>query len=68
MCPGIQEKIEILKRKCLYDDAIQLAKNNHDDHMNLIKAYGDHLASKGDHDGAISKYIGNISVLSPLMT
>lgn len=44
---GIQEKIEILKRKCLYDDAIQLAKNNQDDHMNLIKAHGDHLASKG---------------------
>ena len=46
---GIQEKIEILKRKCLYDDAIQLAKNNQDDHMNLIKAHGDHLASKGKH-------------------
>ncbi|XP_063692453.1 vacuolar protein sorting-associated protein 11 homolog [Bolinopsis microptera] len=62
---GIQEKIDILKRKCLYDDAIQLAKNNQDDHMNLIKAHGDHLASKGDHDGAISKYIGTIGHVEP---
>lgn len=44
---GIQEKIDILKRKCLYDDAIKLAKNNQDDHMKLIRAYGDHLCNKG---------------------
>ncbi|XP_022091158.1 vacuolar protein sorting-associated protein 11 homolog isoform X2 [Acanthaster planci] len=63
-----QTKLEILFKKNLYSLAINLAKSQHYDYDGLIDIftqYGDHLYSKGDHDGAISQYIRTIGHLEP---
>ncbi|XP_036368498.1 vacuolar protein sorting-associated protein 11 homolog isoform X3 [Octopus sinensis] len=61
-----QTKLDILFRKNLYNIAINLAKSQHYDQGGLIDIftqYGDHLYSKGDHDGAIEQYIKTIGKL-----
>ncbi|XP_074656340.1 vacuolar protein sorting-associated protein 11 homolog [Tubulanus polymorphus] len=61
-----QTKLDMLFRKNLYPLAINLAKRQQYDQDGLIdifRQYGDHLYSKGDHDGAISEYIKTIGKL-----
>ncbi|XP_077990077.1 vacuolar protein sorting-associated protein 11 homolog [Glandiceps talaboti] len=63
-----QTKLEMLFKKNLYVMAISLAKSQHYDYDGLIDIftqYGDHLYSKGDHDGAIAQYIRTIGRLEP---
>lgn len=63
-----QTKLETLFKKNLYVMAINLAKSQHYDSDGLIDIftqYGDHLYSKGDHDGAIQQYIKTIGTLEP---
>ncbi|XP_070533237.1 vacuolar protein sorting-associated protein 11 homolog [Ptychodera flava] len=63
-----QTKLEMLFKKNLYVMAISLAKSQHYDYDGLIEIftqYGDHLYSKGDHDGAITQYIRTIGRLEP---
>ncbi|PIK39430.1 putative vacuolar protein sorting-associated protein 11-like [Apostichopus japonicus] len=63
-----QTKLETLFKKNLYVMAINLAKSQHYDSDGLIDIftqYGDHLYSKGDHDGAIQQYIKTIGSLEP---
>lgn len=61
-----QSKLEMLFRKNQYSLAISLAKSqNYDEEglADIFRQYGDHLYSKGDHDGAITQYsktIGNL--------
>ena len=53
-------------RKNLYQLAINLAQSQHYDEDGIIEIftqYGDHLYSKGDHDGAIQQYIKTIGKL-----
>ncbi|XP_013381879.1 vacuolar protein sorting-associated protein 11 homolog [Lingula anatina] len=61
-----QTKLEMLFKKNLYQVAINLAKSQQYDQEGLIdifRQYGDHLYSKGDHDGAIAQYIKTIGKL-----
>eukprot|EP00795_Rhopilema_esculentum_P008547 gene8547-14548_t len=60
-----QTKLETLFRKNMYDMAINLAKSQHysDGLFEIFRQYGDHLYSKGDHDGAIQQYIRTIGHL-----
>nr|XP_006822187.1 PREDICTED: vacuolar protein sorting-associated protein 11 homolog [Saccoglossus kowalevskii] len=63
-----QTKLEMLFKKNLYVMAINLAKSQHydlDGLIDIFTQYGDHLYSKGDHDGAISQYIRTIGRLEP---
>lgn len=62
-----QTKLEILFKKNLYAMAISLAKSQHysDGLIDIFTQYGDHLYSKGDHDGAIKQYIKTIGHLEP---
>ncbi|XP_071483682.1 vacuolar protein sorting-associated protein 11 homolog [Diadema antillarum] len=63
-----QTKLEMLFKKNLYVMAINLAKSQHYDYDGLIDIftqYGDHLYSKGDHDGAIAQYKKTIGRLEP---
>ncbi|XP_065191110.1 vacuolar protein sorting-associated protein 11 homolog [Sycon ciliatum] len=63
-----QTKLDMLFKKNLYQMAINLAKSQHYDYEGLIDIftqYGDHLNSKGDHDGAIQQYIRTIGHLEP---
>ncbi|XP_072041834.1 vacuolar protein sorting-associated protein 11 homolog [Amphiura filiformis] len=64
-----QTKLEILFKKNLYiPPSSNLAKSQHYDYDGLIDIftqYGDHLYSKGDHDGAIAQYIRTIGRLEP---
>ncbi|CAE1174781.1 VPS11 [Acanthosepion pharaonis] len=59
-------KLDMLFRKNLYNIAISLAKSQQYDKGGLIDIftqYGDHLYSKGDHDGAIEQYMKTIGKL-----
>ncbi|XP_067666114.1 vacuolar protein sorting-associated protein 11 homolog [Haliotis asinina] len=61
-----QTKLEMLFKKNNYTLAISLAKSQQYDADGLIDIftqYGDHLYSKGDHDGAIDQYIKTIGKL-----
>jgi len=60
-----QTKLETLFKKNMYDMAINLAKSQHysDGLFEIFRQYGDHLYSKGDHDGAIQQYIRTIGNL-----
>ncbi|XP_052690623.1 vacuolar protein sorting-associated protein 11 homolog [Crassostrea angulata] len=61
-----QTKLEMLFKKNNYTLAISLAKSQQYDQEGLIDIftqYGDHLYSKGDHDGAIDQYIKTIGKL-----
>ncbi|XP_005091075.1 vacuolar protein sorting-associated protein 11 homolog isoform X1 [Aplysia californica] len=61
-----QSKLEMLFKKNNYALAISLAKSQQLDQDGLIDIftqYGDHLYSKGDHDGAIDQYIKTIGKL-----
>nr|XP_054754971.1 vacuolar protein sorting-associated protein 11 homolog isoform X1 [Lytechinus pictus] len=63
-----QTKLEMLFKKNLYVMAINLARSQHYDYDGLIDIftqYGDHLYSKGDHDGAIAQYKKTIGRLEP---
>ncbi|XP_031570001.1 vacuolar protein sorting-associated protein 11 homolog [Actinia tenebrosa] len=62
-----QTKLEILFKKNLYAMAISLAKSQHysDGLIDIFTQYGDHLYSKGDHDGSIQQYIKTIGHLEP---
>ncbi|XP_066929796.1 vacuolar protein sorting-associated protein 11 homolog [Clytia hemisphaerica] len=62
-----QTKLETLFRKNMYDMAISLAKSQHysDGLIEIFRQYGDHLYSKGNHDGAIQQYIRTIGHLEP---
>ena len=56
----------MLFKKNNYTVAISLAKSQQYDQEGLIDIftqYGDHLYSKGDHDGAIDQYIKTIGKL-----
>ncbi|KAK3087703.1 hypothetical protein FSP39_009366 [Pinctada imbricata] len=61
-----QTKLEMLFKKNNYTLAISLAKSQQYDQeglMDIFTQYGDHLYSKGDHDGAIDQYIKTIGKL-----
>eukprot|EP00794_Sanderia_malayensis_P012216 gene12216-13473_t len=60
-----QTKLETLFKKNMYDMAISLAKSHHysDGLVEIFRQYGDHLYSKGNHDGAIDQYIRTIGHL-----
>lgn len=61
-----QTKLDMLFKKNQYALAISLAKSQQYDEDGLIdifRQYGDHLYSKGDHDGAIAQYIKTIGKL-----
>eukprot|EP00918_Siedleckia_nematoides_P018931 GHVU01040411.1.p1 GENE.GHVU01040411.1~~GHVU01040411.1.p1 ORF type:complete len:904 (-),score=100.20 GHVU01040411.1:521-3232(-) len=61
-----QTKLDLLFRKNLYQLAINLAQSQQYDEDGIIEIftqYGDHLYSKGDHDGAIQQYIKTIGKL-----
>ncbi|XP_032237087.2 vacuolar protein sorting-associated protein 11 homolog isoform X2 [Nematostella vectensis] len=62
-----QTKLEILFKKNLYALAISLARSQHysEGLIDIFTQYGDHLYSKGDHDGAIQEYIKTIGHLEP---
>ncbi|XP_046856298.1 vacuolar protein sorting-associated protein 11 homolog [Xenia sp. Carnegie-2017] len=62
-----QTKLEILFKKNLYAVAIDLARSLQysDGLIAIFTQYGDHLYSKGDHDGAIKQYIKTIGYLEP---
>ncbi|CAH2319593.1 vacuolar sorting-associated 11 homolog [Pelobates cultripes] len=63
-----QTKLEMLFKKNLFVLAISLAKSQHldsDGLSEISRQYGDHLYSKGDHDGAIQQYIRTIGKLEP---
>ncbi|XP_078033958.1 vacuolar protein sorting 11 isoform X1 [Augochlora pura] len=64
----LQSKLALLFKKNLYDVSIRIAKNHQYDAESLIdiyRQYGDHLYSKGDHNGAIEQYIKTIGKLEP---
>ncbi|XP_008204135.1 vacuolar protein sorting-associated protein 11 homolog isoform X1 [Nasonia vitripennis] len=64
----LQSKLALLFKKNLYDVSIRIAKNQHYDTEGLVdifRQYGDHLYSKGDHNGAIEQYIKTIGKLEP---
>lgn len=64
----LQSKLSLLFKKNLYDVSIRIAKNQHYDAEGLVdifRQYGDHLYSKGDHNGAIEQYIKTIGRLEP---
>ncbi|CAL1686711.1 unnamed protein product [Lasius platythorax] len=64
----LQSKLALLFKKNLYDVSIRIAKNQQYDAEGLIdifRQYGDHLYSKGDHNGAIEQYIKTIGKLEP---
>ncbi|XP_075227326.1 vacuolar protein sorting-associated protein 11 homolog [Lycorma delicatula] len=64
----LQSKLALLFKKNLYDVSIRIAKNHQYDTEGLIdifRQYGDHLYSKGDHNGAIEQYIKTIGSLEP---
>ncbi|KAJ8321881.1 hypothetical protein KUTeg_000352 [Tegillarca granosa] len=66
-----QTKLEMLFKKNNYTLAISLAKSQQYDQDGLIDIftqYGDHLYSKGDHDGAIDQYIKTIGKLEASYT
>lgn len=52
--------LQMLFKKNLFEMAINLAKSQHLDSDGLAQIfmqYGDHLYSKGNHDGAVQQYI-----------
>ncbi|KAB0406105.1 hypothetical protein E2I00_019226, partial [Balaenoptera physalus] len=58
----------MLFKKNLFEMAINLAKSQHLDSDGLAQIfmqYGDHLYSKGNHDGAVQQYIRTIGKLEP---
>ncbi|KAK9307140.1 hypothetical protein QLX08_002461 [Tetragonisca angustula] len=64
----LQSKLALLFKKNLYDISIRIAKNQQYDAEGLVdifRQYGDHLYSKGDHNGAIEQYIKTIGKLEP---
>lgn len=64
----LQSKLALLFKKNLYDVSIRIAKSQHYDAEGLVdifRQYGDHLYSKGDHNGAIEQYIRTIGKLEP---
>ncbi|XP_017787997.1 PREDICTED: vacuolar protein sorting-associated protein 11 homolog [Habropoda laboriosa] len=64
----LQTKLFLLFKKNLYDISIRIAKNQQYDAEGLVdifRQYGDHLYSKGDHNGAIEQYIKTIGKLEP---
>eukprot|EP00118_Oscarella_pearsei_P021494 m.241535 g.241535 ORF g.241535 m.241535 type:complete len:421 (+) comp40206_c0_seq26:703-1965(+) len=65
---GVNSKLEILFKKNQYEMAISLAKNQRydmDGLVDIFRQYGDHLYTKGDHDGAIKQYVRTIGHLEP---
>lgn len=53
----------MLFKKNLFEMAINLAKSQHLDSDGLAQIfmqYGDHLYSKGNHDGAVQQYIRSV--------
>ncbi|XP_063984513.1 vacuolar protein sorting-associated protein 11 homolog [Diachasmimorpha longicaudata] len=64
----LQSKLALLFKKNLYDVSIRIAKSQQYDTEGLVdifRQYGDHLYSKGDHNGAIEQYIRTIGKLEP---
>lgn len=64
----LQTKLALLFKKNLYDVSIRIAKNQHyhtEGLVDIFRQYGDHLYSKGDHNGAIEQYIKTIGKLEP---
>ncbi|XP_033330810.1 vacuolar protein sorting 11 [Megalopta genalis] len=64
----LQSKLALLFKKNLYDVSIRIANNQQYDAESLVdifRQYGDHLYSKGDHNGAIEQYIKTIGKLEP---
>ncbi|XP_046409664.1 vacuolar protein sorting-associated protein 11 homolog isoform X1 [Neodiprion fabricii] len=64
----LQSKLTLLFKKNLYDVSIRIAKSQQYDAEGLVdifRQYGDHLYSKGDHNGAIEQYIKTIGKLEP---
>ncbi|XP_015915607.2 vacuolar protein sorting-associated protein 11 homolog [Parasteatoda tepidariorum] len=61
-----QSKLDMLFKKNQYALLISLAKSqmyDEDGLIDIFRQYGDHLYSKGDHDGAITQYIKTIGKL-----
>jgi hypothetical protein len=59
-------KIELLKKKFLFQLAISLAAEEQcevSEIMKLNKEYGDHLYTKNDYDGAMTQYCYTIGFL-----
>ncbi|XP_012278294.1 vacuolar protein sorting-associated protein 11 homolog isoform X2 [Orussus abietinus] len=64
----LQSKLALLFKKNLYDVSIRIAENQQYDAeglVDILRQYGDHLYSKGDHNGAIEQYIQTIGKLEP---
>lgn len=64
----LQSKLALLFKKNLYDVSIRIAKSQQYDAEGLVdifRQYGDHLYTKGDHNGAIDQYIRTIGKLEP---
>ncbi|XP_065218314.1 vacuolar protein sorting-associated protein 11 homolog [Planococcus citri] len=64
----LQSKLALLFKKNLYDVSIRIAKNQQydtDSLTEIFRQYGDHLYSKGDHNGAMDQYIKTIGKLEP---
>ncbi|XP_037003203.1 vacuolar protein sorting-associated protein 11 homolog isoform X3 [Artibeus jamaicensis] len=62
------ENVQMLFKKNLFEMAINLAKSQHldsDGLAHIFMQYGDHLYSKGNHDGAVQQYIRTIGKLEP---
>ncbi|XP_065843977.1 vacuolar protein sorting-associated protein 11 homolog [Oscarella lobularis] len=65
---SVNNKLEILFKKNQYEMAINLARNQRydvDGLVDIFRQYGDHLYTKGDHDGAIKQYVKTIEHLEP---
>lgn len=59
----IFSSLQMLFKKNLFEMAINLAKSQHLDSDGLAQIfmqYGDHLYSKGNHDGAVQQYIRSV--------
>jgi vacuolar protein sorting-associated protein 11 len=62
------EKLDMLYRKALYIQAINLAetqKLDDDSVADIHRQFGDHLYGKSDYDGAMQQYVQTIGHLQP---
>ena len=62
------DKLDMIYRKSLYGLALNLAATQNLDaasQADIHRQYGDHLYTKGDHDGAMQQYVKTIGHLQP---
>ena len=62
------DKLDMIYRKSLYGLALNLAVTQNLDaasQADIHRQYGDHLYTKGDHDGAMQQYVKTIGHLQP---